>query len=124
MTWCVLWVADGGVDHQIQKLAANILNKKLHMACQEWSLGSEIWRKDSNLILLKKIFFRITIQNSGRTILNMGLHLWSYLLYIKFKIHKFKKFIHLPLGLPLSSRLSSLSLLSPDSPSPARVCVL
>ena len=49
--WRVPWVADGGVGLQIWKLAANILNKQLWTADQEWSSSLGVWREANNLTL-------------------------------------------------------------------------
>ena len=49
--WRVPWVADGGVDLQVWKLAANILNKQSWTADQEWSSSLGVWREANNLTL-------------------------------------------------------------------------
>ena len=49
--WRVPWVADGGVGHQIWRLAANILNKQSWTADQEWSSSLGVWREANNLTL-------------------------------------------------------------------------
>ena len=49
---------DGGVSLQIWRLAANLLNKLLWTADQEWSSALGVWREANNLTLYKPSFFR------------------------------------------------------------------
>ena len=51
MAWHVPWVANGGVDLKIWRLAANILNKQSWTADQEWSSSLGVWREANNLTL-------------------------------------------------------------------------